>query len=349
MATKLRVGIIGLVHDHIWDNLPPLRDHPDVEIVAVSDPNEELIERFKKETGCDNVYEEVDELLESETLDAVYIYESNTIGASVAAFALSLGIHVLIEKPMASSLEEADDMLATARNNDVRLMINWPLAWWPQLHEAMKLAADGAIGRVWQVKYRAAHAGPKELGCSDYFCSWLFNPEENGGGALMDYCCYGALLARAILGMPTRVTGMKGRFCKETITVEDNALLALTYNDAMATAEASWTQIDKMTAYTTLIYGTEGTLMIEPRNGGRLVLATRDKPDGEDVPVSDLPPEQRNSAVHFIHCLQTGEPFNILCQDRIGRDTQEILEAGTIAADTGEAVGLPLPPGSVDF
>ncbi len=342
MATPLRVGIIGLVHDHIWDNLPALKAHSGAKIVALSDPNPELVERFTKEYSCDKIYEHYDELLREEQLDAVYVYESNRMGADAAQLALSMGIHVLIEKPMASTLEEADAMLAASRTSGARLMVNWPLAWWPQLQHAMHLAKTGEIGRIWQVKYRAAHAGPKELGCSDYFCHWLFDEEDNGGGALMDYCCYGALLARAILGMPTRVTGIKGRLCKEEIVVEDNALLALTYHDAMATAEGSWTQIDKMTAYTTVIYGTDGTLMIEPRDDGKLLKATRDNPEGEAITVPNLSEEQSNTAAHFLHCLSTGEAFNTLCQDRICRDTQEILEAGKIAAEEGESVSLPM-------
>ncbi len=342
MSNPLRIGIIGLVHDHIWDNLPFLQGHKDAEIVAVADSNEELLARFQKEYECHNAYENPDDLISNEDLDAIYVYESNSMGAQIAEIALSNGLHVLIEKPIASTLEEADDMLAAARQSGSRLMINWPLAWWPQLQHAITLAQTGSIGRIWQVKYRAAHAGPKELGCSDYFCSWLFDPLENGGGALMDYCCYGALLARTIMGMPSKVTAMKGRFCKESITVEDNALLALTYHDGMATAEASWTQIDKMTAYTTLIYGSEGTLMIEPRDGGKLLKATADAPDGVEVEVPPLAPEQSNSADHFIHCLQSGEAFTPLCQDRIGRDTQEILEAGTQAAEEGVCIGLPL-------
>lgn len=342
MSDPIRVGIIGLVHDHIWDNLPLLQDHPLAEIVAIADPNPELSRRATAETGCDRVYDEFEDMLEAEALDAVYIFQSNRTGAEAAQLALSKGIHVMIEKPMASTLEEADGMLVAARQSQARLMINWPIAWWPQLQTAMQIAAKGEIGRVWQVKYRAAHAGPKELGCSDYFCAWLFDPEENGGGALMDYCCYGALLARAIIGMPTRVDAVKGRFCKESITVEDNALLTMTYHDAMATAEGSWTQIDRMTAYATLIYGTEGTLMIEPLSGGKLLKATREAPDGIEIDVPQPPAHLSQSANHFIHCLKTGESFTSLCQDRICRDTQEILEAGTIAADEGQSVSLPL-------
>ena len=71
------------------------------------------------------------------------------------------------------------------------------------------MAQAGEIGQLWQVKYRAAHQGPVELGCSRQFCEWLYDEELNGAGALMDYCCYGAVLAEVLLGKPDQVTGIK--------------------------------------------------------------------------------------------------------------------------------------------
>ena len=76
MSESIRVGIIGLVHDHIWDNLPALRDHSSAEIVAVADSNPELLTRFKEEYHCSATYEEYEDLLQEEELDAVYIYLS---------------------------------------------------------------------------------------------------------------------------------------------------------------------------------------------------------------------------------------------------------------------------------
>jgi len=276
-------------------------------------------------------------------LDGVYIFSSNAEGAWLATLAAERGLHVLIEKPMAASLAAADVLLATVRENDVRLMVNWPFAWWPQMQHALSLIKSGAIGDVWQVKYRAAHAGPKELGCSDSFCNWLFDAELNGGGAMMDYCCYGSILASSLMGVPSRVFGLAGRFVKESITVEDNALIAMTYPNGMATAEGSWTQIGKLTTYMTAIYGTTGTLIIEPRVGGELFIATNDEPDGKSVEVPPAPKHLQNCTNHFIHGIKTGEPFFDLCQDRPCRDAQEILEAGRLSAETGEEISLPLP------
>jgi predicted dehydrogenase len=344
MSEPLKIGVIGLIHDHVWDNLPWLSKSPDGKLVAVADCNAPLVERAIKEYGCKG-YSDPAEMLDTEELNAVYIFSSNAEGAVWATDAASRGLHVLIEKPMAATLEEADLMLAVARQNNTRMMINWPFAWWPQLQHALVLAKQGAIGDLWQVKYRAAHEGPKELGCSDYFCDWLFDSELNGAGALMDYCCYGALLARVLLGMPSRVSGVKGRFLKEAITVEDNAILVMTYPSGMATAEGSWTQIGKLTSYSTAIYGAQGVLFVEPRLGGKLLLATAENPEGSEVEVPELKLDQQNSAQHFLSAVRNSQEFNILCQDRICRDTQEILEAGLISSTCGSEISLPLAIG----
>lgn len=341
MSAKLRVGVLGLSHDHVWENVHTLVERDDTELVGAAEPREELRQKFQTEFGIDATADS-ETFLDRGGLDAVYIFSSNTDGASLAVAAEERGLHVLIEKPMAATLTQAEAMLAGARRNNVRLMVNWPFAWWPQLQHALRLADDGVVGDLWQVKYRAAHAGPQELGCSPAFCDWLFDPQLNGGGALMDYCCYGVVLARVLMGVPNRVTALTGRFCKENITVEDNAFLAMTYPRGMATAEGSWTQVGKLTSYTTALYGSAGTLLVEPRDGGRLFLATADDPKGSEVEVPRPAEQLKNSAAHFVHGIRTGEPFQPLCQDRICRDTQEILEGGLQSVEAGSEISLPL-------
>lgn len=337
-----RVIVLGLPHDHVWTNLEALAAQPDAEIVAAFDSHQRLREQFSSLYDRPT-FETADSLFNAVEADAAYVFSSNAVGATLAVLAAKRGMHVLIEKPMAATLVQADAMLAASRENDVQLVVNWPFAWWPQMQHAIRLAQDGTIGRVWNVKYRAAHAGPKELGCSDEFCEWLFDPQLNGGGgALMDYCCYGAVLARVLLGMPASVTSLMGNFCKDSISVEDNALVAMKYPQGMATAEASWTQIGKLTSYTTAIYGTEGTLLVEPRDGGRLLLATEADPDGSPVELPEQPPHLRDSASHFLHTISGGEDQMPLSEAQACRDAQEILEAGIAASRDGCEVGLPI-------
>lgn len=248
----------------------------------------------------------------------------------------------MIEKPMASSLVGADAMISAAAKAETALMINWPFAWWPQMQHALTVSRDGLIGRVWQVKYRAAHAGPAELGCSPQFCDWLFDEEANGGGAMMDYCCYGTTLARAIIGLPEQVIGMSGNFCKPQLPVEDNAIIVMKFANSMATAEASWTQVGKLTSYTTTIYGTTGTLLIEPRAGGRLLLATEGDPEGSPVEVPAPAPHLVNATNHFVSHLSAGTELLPLCRGDVCRDSQEILEAGKQSMASSQYVTLPI-------
>ncbi|MBL8795687.1 MAG: Gfo/Idh/MocA family oxidoreductase [Planctomycetia bacterium] len=341
MAKTFRVGVLGLSHDHVWDNLQQLKACGRGTLVAAWDPNPPLLDRVKQQYGC-AIHGDAETLLAREQLDAVYVFGDNANGAQLAARAAGRGLHVLIEKPMAASLDGADRMLAASRDGGGRLMVNWPFAWWPQLQHALRLARGGDIGDVWQVKYRAAHAGPRELGCSPYFCDWLYDPARNGAGAFMDYCCYGAALSRCILGMPSRVTAVGGRLRKEEILAEDNGILIMTYARALALSEGSWTQIGDLTSYTTVIHGSRGTLLVEPRAGGRLLLANDDQPLGAPVEVPPAAPEMRTASDHFLNALATEQPFYDLCAARNGRDTQEILEAGLLSIAEGREVSLPL-------
>ena len=344
MSKTFRIGVLGLSHDHVWDNLQELRASGQAVLVAAAEGHEPLRERVRQEYGC-TVYADSQSLLERETLDAVYLYGDNRGKVEAGIRAAAKGLHLLVEKPLAADLADADRLLAAVRRAGVRLMVNWPFAWWPQLQQALRMAQAGEIGTLWQVRYRAAHEGPREMGCSPYFSDWLLDPQRNGGGALIDYCCYGAALARLLLGVPSRVMGIVGRLCKEDMPAEDNAVLVLSYPRALALTEASWTQIGKLTAYQPAIYGTRGTLLVEPRLGGRLWLATAAQPDGVEVALAKPAPEQQSASACFLHALATGQPFPELCQDRHGRDAQEILEAGLRSARSGQDVSLPLREG----
>ena len=342
MSKTYRVGVLGLTHDHVWGNLEQLVALPNATLVAAADPHTELQKTVHDRFDC-TTYSDYEDMLDSQELDAVYIFSDNATGTELCQLAASRSLHILIEKPLAATLAGADEALAAVRQTGVRLMVNWPFAWWPQMQHVLRLVQSGEIGRIQQVKYRAAHAGPKELGCSEYFCDWLFDADRNGAGALIDYCCYGCILACTLLGSPCRVTGVSGRLNKDELLVEDNAILVMLYQRAMAVAEGSWTEIGDLTNYRTTIQGTTGTFFMEPRQGGKLLKATTDKPNGEEVTVPELPPEQQSASAHFLACLESGEPFLPMCQDRLARDAQEILQAGLQSAREGMQISLPLP------
>lgn len=324
-----RIATLGLHHDHVWSNLQQLQETGQAELVATADTDAELLEKYRSEFPG-KTYSSYEDLLENETLDAVYIFASNRLSEDLTVMACERGLHCLVEKPMASSLAGAQRMTAAADAGGVRLMINWPFTWWPQLRHGIAMAQAGEIGQLWQVKYRAAHQGPVELGCSRQFCEWLYDKEENGAGALMDYCCYGAVLADVLLGKPDAVRGTTIRTgLKPDLALEDNAILVLTYPHAFATTEASWTQIGKLTSYSTTLYGSEGTLLIEPDHDGRIFLATSATPDGTALDIPAQPAHLANSATHFLAAIEDpGFALHPLCDPAHGLGAQWILEEG---------------------
>ena len=337
MADKLRIGVLGLSHDHVWENLKALHESGVGTLVAAADPHPELRSQAEA-AGCERVFEDYTELLDRVKLDAVYIFGDNRTGAELAVGAAQRGLHILIEKPMASTFGGAARMRGAARAAGVQLMVNWPIFWWPHLQYAFKLIAEGRIGEIFQVNYRSAHAGPRELGCTPFFSEWLYDPERNGAGALMDYCCYGAALTCTLLGLPSRVTAVSGRLRKPDLYAEDNAVMIMQHPRAISTSTASWTQSGHMTSYIPMVYGSEGTLVLQNRE---VWLSNAEHEDGVKL---DLPaPEWRNSAEFFASHIRSGEPIGGLCGADVGMMAQEVLEAGLISAAEGRTVSLPLP------
>lgn len=345
MADKIRVGVLGLSHDHIWENLAALNESSDGVLVAAADPHPELQEQVRS-YGCERVFADYGELLDSVPLDAVYIYSDNRQGVDLALQAAARGLHMMIEKPMASSLAGADRIRGAARAAGVQLMINWPIAWRANVQYALKLVDAGRIGEVFQVNYRAAHAGPRELGCSPYFSEWLYDPRRNGAGALMDYCCYGAALACRMLGLPSRVTAVSGRLRKPDLPAEDNAVLIMQHARAISTSTASWTQIGHMSSYIPMIYGSTGTLILQ---NGEVWLADAEHEDGVKLDVPAPAAGERNSAEFFLGHIRSGEPIGGLCGGDVGLMAQEVLEAGLLSAAEGRSVSLPLPVATLNI
>lgn len=342
MKAKLRVGILGMTHDHIWSVAGDLKGSELGALVAAADPNAPLVEKAQAEFGV-AAYDSYEEMLESTALDAVYVYADNAGSVELVEMAADRGLHVLVEKPMAADLEGADAMVAATRRASVQLMVNWPFAWWAPFQHALNLAQGGRIGRLFGTRYRAAHCGPKELGCTPFFYEWLYDADRNGAGALMDYCSYGSALARYLLGQPSRVTGTVGRLVKDYTTVDDNAIITMQWPRAMALAEASWSQIGHLTSYVTAIYGTEGTLLVEPGKQGRLLVADREHDMGVELEAPRLPADRCSASAYFLSCIAEERPVEGICSAEVGRDAQEILEAGLLSAATGSAISLPPP------
>jgi predicted dehydrogenase len=341
------VGVLGLSHDHVWSNLAAVAAGDLGRIVAVAEPDVELRERFERLYGGIDVLDAHERLLERRDLDAVLIFSDNRTSARLGVDALRRGLPAMVEKPMAADLAGAEALLA-ARAAGVPLMVNWPTAWRPALRHGIALVRGGAVGEPVQLSHRGGHAGPREYGCSPQFCAWLYDPARNGGGALVDYCGYGALLGRLVLGQPRAVTAVAAHLRKAELASEDNAVVVLTYPRALALLEGSWTQIGGEPAFAMLVYGDAGTLIVhQPRavregqtaSVGRVQIVTGDASRTLEPPA--LSPDERDGPTYFLSCLGNGREIDGPCAPGVARDVQEILAAALRSSAAGRRVDLP--------
>jgi predicted dehydrogenase len=335
MVAKLRVGVAGLVHDHVWTELKYWAGTGRVEIVAAADPNEPLRQRCRQEFGVEAFFDTPQQMLDGTKLDIVEVCTANSGHADVVEQAAGQGVHCKIEKPMAATLADADRMLAAADKAGITLLINWPNRWRPDTTHAWRLVKDGTIGHCFSARMRMAHGGPRELGCSEYFCDWLYDETQPGSGALIDYCSYGAAAFAHLFGRPTAVQAVSARLVKEDISVHDNAAITCLYERTIAMTEASWTQVPPY--HDAIYYGTEGTLWTHE---GKLCLAKGKSAEHEELPIDPLPSGQTNGAGMLLHCLDNGMEPPDTCNAVTCRNAQEILELGQMSARTGRRLEL---------
>jgi len=342
-----RVGILGLKHDHVWGNVAALAGGARGRLVAASDGDPRLRERLHALDGGVALHESHASLLERRDLDAVLIFDDNRASAELGVRALGRGLPVMIEKPMAADLAGADALLSAARRAGLPLMVNWPTAWRPALRHGLTLAAAGEVGEPVQLSHRGGHAGPREYGCSPQFVEWLYDPQRNGGGALVDYCGYGAMLCRLVLGRPRAVTAVSARLRKPDLPSEDTAVVVLTYPRAVGLLEASWNQIGGEPALAMVVFGDRGTLLVhQPRatregervGSGRVQIVTA--AGSRDVEPPPLPEGERDGPSYFLTCVREGRPVTGPCAAEVGRDVQEVLDAALRSAASGRRVEL---------
>jgi predicted dehydrogenase len=350
-TNQLRLGFVSAAHLHTRGLLPAAFDCAEANVVGLAEADDELRNYYAQQYPKLAVYETAEELYDKGRPEAIVTCANNRDAVSVVADAAERGVHVMKEKPMAADLALANEMAATAARHGIRLMINWPTNWQPAIHHAKQLVDEGAIGKVWQVHNRAGHGGPP----ANYAQSgpvgrvgwgWLIDRETNGGGAFVDFCSYGAVLSRWIMGQPSRVMALGGRYSKDFFTVEDNAILIMSYPAGHSVAEGTWTQPAAAIRTPLVIYGTSGSLAV---TGNAEVTLAQVNPADPRAPVEPkvlaspaLPDHYRSGPAYFVHQILAEQPFEGIVSVQVSRDSQEILEAGIESMATGQEIGLPL-------
>lgn len=356
------VGIIGFAHMHINSLAQDFHAHPQVKITAIADTiplRPEMrdalytrnwnIDLIKEKCGNPTQYADYREMLEKESFDIVISCAENARHAEVTEACAAKGIHVVVEKPMASSLAHGLRMMRAAEAAGTKLVVNWPTTWDTAIRAAQAVIESGEIGQVIEVKFRGGHRGPLGWGVShpgvtegagpmtgpEKGSTW-WHQADTGGGAMLDYCCYGSMLARWFVGeQALSAIGMKANLDSHWGDAEDNAAMLVRFPGAMGLFEGSWTTFDHGVSPGPIVYGTEGTLVSE-RKGEQMVRITKGGDDSRLVDIDPLPEGRTNIAEEFIHHLETGDPLHPTLQPALNTEVMAILDAGVRSAASGQ-------------
>ncbi|MBA4492849.1 Gfo/Idh/MocA family protein [Paenactinomyces guangxiensis] len=237
---KVRVGIIGCGSIAKYRHIAEYADHPDVELAAFCDIVTGRAESFAAQYGG-KAYRDYVEMIEQESLDAVSICTPNVIHAPAAIAAAHAKCHVLCEKPMATSLEEAEKMIRAANENGVLLMIGHNQRLMPPHVKAKEILKEGSLGKVLTFRTSFSHGGP-EGWSADGSDSWFFRKQEAFVGAMGDLGVHKIdLLSWLLEEEIVEISAMLATLQK-TGDVDDNAVMvARTESGAIGTITASWT------------------------------------------------------------------------------------------------------------
>ena len=340
---KTRIAVVGLDHDHVWSLLKDITEEPLAELVAVAESDAALVGRAQKEVPAGaKFYSDYVQMLDEAKPEAVIVATANDRHLEILRQCAKRHIHYSTEKPMATTAADAREMerLATAAN--IKLMVNYWNAWVAPSHTLFHKVNAGELGPVQKIIVQYGHRGPKEIGISKQFANWLYDAKKNGGGAIMDFGCYGAELSLWLKGRPTRVFASTRKLKTEQRNeVDDDATIVLEYPDATAILEASWDW--PYTKDQVEVFGPKGSLLASRQNllfrsaearGPNLAL------NGEAVALDPVSRETSNPISYLVDCIRNNKPIENPLAARLNVQVMEVLDAARESARTGRAQEL---------
>jgi predicted dehydrogenase len=342
-APRTRLAIVGLDHDHVWGLLKVIAQEPDAELAGIADPHAELVAKARAQVPASvRFFSDYTQMLDELKPDAVIVTTANNRHLEILKACAARHIHFFTEKPMAASGKDARAMEQVAAQAGIKLMVNYWNVWQASTQEAYARIKAGEIGSVNKVIVQFGHEGPKEIGVSKFFGEWLYDPDKNGAGALMDFGCYGADWALTIKGRPQRVYARALTLkTAQHNAVEDDATVLLEYADATAVLMPSWDwPYGKGQAE---FFGSKGSFLV--LGDGLLFQPAGDdtkaqNPQGKPVTTRALPPEKRNGVAYFLYCLRNNLPIEGPVSAATNAAVNEIIDAAKESIRTGRAVDL---------
>ena len=341
---KVRIGIDGLSHDHINGLMRNLTRREEIQLVGIAESDKALVARLSKQFGFDPaiVYDNVKEMVEKTNPQGVLAFNSIFGHMNTVEVCAPKGIHVMVEKPLAVSSQHARKMKQLAEKHGIHILTNYETSWYPTHYEAFKIALENAsIGHVNKVLVNDGHKGPVEIGCSKEFLAWLTDPVLNGGGAVIDFGCYGANLMTWLMHnqRPKTVTAVLQTIKPEVYPkVDDMATIILTYPNAQAILQGSWNwPVDRKDME---IYGQDGYVKIF--NGNELEYRENRSKPAERQKISEFPLETRDPYIYFARVIKgeiTLKPTDLASLEN-NLIVVDILDAAKQSAKQGKTIRL---------
>jgi predicted dehydrogenase len=340
---RLRVGIVGLVHGHVHGFLGQSLHSPEIQIVGIAEPDPGLLSQAATRYGFDRplLFSDLEEMLQKAHPQAVLVYTNTYDHRRVVEVCARHGIHVMMEKPLAVSLEDALAMAKAARTGKIQVLVNYETSWYRSNHSAYDLVHEGALGEVGKVVVHDGHSGPKEIGVEPEFLAWLTDPKLNGGGALFDFGCYGADLMTWLMDgqRPQTVTAVTQQLKPEIYSrVDDEATIILTYPHAQAIIQASWNwPFDRKDME---VYGRTGYAITVKRDDIR-VRRAGDNSREEQLAAKPVSAPYDNSLSYLRAVILDEAKPDALSSLETNVTVTEILDAARRSAAQGKTIQLP--------
>jgi predicted dehydrogenase len=338
----LRIGIAGLTHGHVHGILQAAT-RGDVEVVGIAEADRELGERLLKQynISTDLLYPTLDDMLAKTKPEAVTAFGSIYDHLAVVKACAPRKIHVMVEKPLAVSLDHAKQMKALAKKNGIQLLTNYETTWYGSNQVVYDmLFKQNEFGDIRKIVVHDGHQGPKEIGVNKEFLEWLTDPVLNGGGALMDFGCYGADLMTWLMKgeRPISVSAITQQIKPDIYPkVDDEATIIVTYPRAQGIIQASWNW--PYGRKDMEVYGTTGYIVAD-KNGIRF----QENPEkGEQTEKIGPRNKPYNDPFIFLTAVVRGAiklEDNDLSSLVTNMTAMEILDAATQSAKTGKVVRL---------
>lgn len=354
---RWKIAGINFDHFHMGDNLRMAFNHPAVELVGISDEQPERMMGAAASFGlsADKLFTDYRECLEKTKPDIVLLCPATAKHGEWTEKVAPYGVHVIVEKPFAATVAEADAMVAAMQKTGRELLINWPLAWNANHRTAKRLIDEGLIGEVIEVHSYGGNRGPLWHGVDKVEVtaaqvkaekphSWFYK-RAHGGGSLLDYVGYGTTLCTWYQNdrLPIEVTCVMDE--PAGLEVDEHAIVVARYAHGLSKFETRWgTFTDPWTLQPQpktgfVIVGREGTISCydyEPF----ITVQTRARPEMYRIPADEVKAPNQNPVQYLIHCLETGSPIAGTVSVKTSRIGQQITDSAMISAREKRTVPL---------